>query len=83
MVSGAVQQVREVRTRPTRHGRVRVPSVVRVHRTERRAQHCRLVRIGGWRVRVHAHPVDRHRVHTHVAVDAAVRPPAGRQILLG
>lgn len=82
VVPGAVQQVRDIRKAAARRGRVRVPSVVRVHRTRRSAEHGRLVRVGCRRIRVHAHPVDRHSVHTHVAVDAPLRAPAGCQVLL-
>lgn len=83
VVPGAVQSVREVRARATGPGRVRVPGVVRVHRAERRAQHGRPLRLGSRRVRVHAHPVDRRGVYSHVPVDAAMRPPAGSEVLLG
>jgi len=82
VVPGAVQQVRDIRTPAARRGRVSVPSVVSVHRTRRSAEHGRLVRVGGRRIRIHPHPVDRHSVHTHVAVDAPLRAPAWRQVLL-
>lgn len=83
VVPGAIQPVRKVRTRATGQGRVRVSSLIGVHRTERRSEHGGPVRIDGGRVRVHAHPVDWHRVHTHVAVDAAVCTPAGSQVFFG
>jgi len=76
VVPGAVQQIRDIRTPEARRRGVRVPSVVRVYRTRRRAEHGRLVRVGGRRIRVHAHPFYWHSVHTHVAVDAPVRAPA-------
>jgi len=82
VVPGTVQQVRDIRTPAARRGRVRVPSVVRVHRTRRSTEHGGLVRVGGWRIRIHPHPVDRHSVHTHVAVDASLRAPAWRQVFL-